>query len=469
VTDDPTGAHVDPAESAGAPERNAESVQSGHSAAPDDPSADPAEGQAPAADGHAPAAEGQAPAAGGHAPAAEGRPKPPEYGGNKHAKRKGYAAAKRSTPPGKRGKQQVRPSRADAEREPRPVPGRSNPDAAPPPAQANSVPTPEASANPDPEPREGPAKLDAPGQPEEANPSQPSPDQPSPDQPSPDQPSPGQPSPDQPGPEPAAGGRPREGLRVGPWLELSPTGPEPGFLATQEQALGVPTDEPDLDGGPTDPTWLAPTAQLPLLADDAAPAAATDRVRRWTRDYAWLLATAGVAAAVLLVSLPLLSKTGPTWNRGDPVAAASASPSPLPAAPAVADAPSPVPASASPSPTRRSPGPAQTKARANLRTSPSRTVEAAAPPVALGPADGYGLRDMLRGYCRAKYPDANVDASLRSGLDPATNNWECQISGVRDDPLIDMNAACRWRYPPSSFARFADAHNAFSWRCYRNA
>jgi hypothetical protein len=84
--------------------------------------------------------------------------------------------------------------------------------------------------------------------------------------------------------------------------------------------------------------------------------------------------------------------------------------------------------------------------------------------VLLGPGSEWELWLMLSRYCSDEH--GTSQAQLRSGTSPAEGNWECRDrrgSGV----LIDMNAACRHTYGGRAFARFSDADNALSWRCWR--
>ncbi|WP_173153522.1 hypothetical protein [Phytohabitans suffuscus] len=74
-----------------------------------------------------------------------------------------------------------------------------------------------------------------------------------------------------------------------------------------------------------------------------------------------------------------------------------------------------------------------------------------------------GLWQMLREYCERTY--RTNEAQLRHGTGQAENNWECRRRG--EDPLIDMNAACRGRYGSAAFAQFSNRDDAFSWHCFR--
>lgn len=264
-------------------------------------------------------------------------------------------------------------------------------------------------------------------------------------------------------------GRPREGLRVGPWL---------GKDSSPDTAA---------DPGKTGPSWTAPTAELRPATprrtsaspadspEDAAIAGAETAlpgstgsplpIPGWLREYGWLFASGTLALIVLIGSSYLLRGPDPVW-RSDNAAAitttAANGATPTPAALAVTATPqraSGTPsATTSPSPRRSSTQPSR---KPSARPRPSKTTAAA--PVLLGPADDRQLWGMLSRYC-AEVHDSH-EAQLRSGTSPAEGNWECRRRGP--DVLIDMTAACRHGYGSAAFARYSDRNNAFSWRCYR--
>ncbi|BCB83286.1 hypothetical protein Psuf_005990 [Phytohabitans suffuscus] len=106
----------------------------------------------------------------------------------------------------------------------------------------------------------------------------------------------------------------------------------------------------------------------------------------------------------------------------------------------------------------------RTTAPAAPRTTAAPAAAAPKAPVALGPEGGpVGLWQMLREYCERTY--RTNEAQLRHGTGQAENNWECRRRG--EDPLIDMNAACRGRYGSAAFAQFSNRDDAFSWHCFR--
>jgi hypothetical protein len=203
------------------------------------------------------------------------------------------------------------------------------------------------------------------------------------------------------------------------------------------------------------------------VSDEAAPRTV---VRRLGREYGWLLAAVGLAALVLVCSVPFVTGVGMSWNSPDPFAA----PAEIAPPEASTTATTPEESAAAPSLT---PSPSGSKAAAQRRpasrtTSPTprRTTAAPAAPaapraaVALGPdGGGMGLWQMLRGYCEATYQ--TNEAQLRYGTAQAEDNWECRRRG--GNPLIDMNAACRRVYGSVAFAQYSNRNDAFSWHCYR--
>jgi hypothetical protein len=207
------------------------------------------------------------------------------------------------------------------------------------------------------------------------------------------------------------------------------------------------------------------------VSEEAAP---TALVRRLGREYGWLLAAIGLAALVLVGSVPFVTGAGMSWSSGDPLAApirvappagsATAAAPDQPAAPPTSAAPT---ATASPTASKagsqRRPASRTTSPTARRTTAPP---PAAAPraPAAVGPDGGaMGLWGMLRDYCEDIY--RTDEAQLRHGTGQAENNWECRRRG--ENPLIDMQAACRREYGSAAFARFSNRDDAFSWRCYR--
>lgn len=273
--------------------------------------------------------------------------------------------------------------------------------------------------------------------------------------------------------------RPREALRVGPWIAGSP---EPTGLpgSPADDGPGAPTDAP----APAGSLAIAPDGRAVTHGDALSgkdPASLTDPLdglRMWARQYGWLPAVGGVAAVVLLCSAPFVSGHGLLWNPAPPADSAPAWPiRPTPAA----DTPTPDSRStADPTPLTRSaapqaPLPRPTAARPRSTpagadpTGPAQPpvqppVQPSAEPMLLGPADGEELSAILDGYCGDRYGRWST-ASLRDWQGPAENNWECRRRG--DDPLIDVTEACVDRYGAGTFARPSNSADPWSWRCYR--
>lgn len=199
------------------------------------------------------------------------------------------------------------------------------------------------------------------------------------------------------------------------------------------------------------------------MSEQAAPRAA---VRRLGREYGWLLAAVGLAALVLLCSVPFVTGVGMSWNSGDPFAA----PQQVPPPPASTTAAAPAKPQKSPTPspskatTQRRPATPRTSGPTPRRTTPPPPAAAPRAAIALGPdGGGMGLWQMLREYCADTY--RTWEAQLRHGTGRAEDNWECRRRG--DNPLIDMNAACRRVYGSAAFAQYSNRGDAVSWRCYR--
>jgi hypothetical protein len=77
-------------------------------------------------------------------------------------------------------------------------------------------------------------------------------------------------------------------------------------------------------------------------------------------------------------------------------------------------------------------------------------------PVLLGPLTG----ERLAAYCRAHYGPAITAASTDDG-------WTCWPPDSGRG-LIDMDAACRWRYGDAGWAGMTNDDNPNTWRCYRD-
>ncbi|MDG4765688.1 hypothetical protein O7632_16515 [Solwaraspora sp. WMMD406] len=277
------------------------------------------------------------------------------------------------------------------------------------------------------------------------------------------------------GPDPT---RPREGLRVAPWVNGS------GDAATVEfgGAVGDGTDG-GAAGGTDDVAaeHRAPDAPAPASTPQPprAPVDEPDRFLDVARRYGWLVAAGGVAAVVLLCSAPFVSGSGLLWSPADssdvltpvspsaPDDATAAPPTPTPSPTPTVDAPASgvgsdggqVPADqprTAPAPST----PATSAAPTPVATTPAAPVE----PVLLGPASNEELYPILDGYCKDEYGWQSM-ARLRDWPGPAQDNWRCTRRG--EDPVIDVARACARRYGGEVTAAALDDRDAFSWRCYR--
>lgn len=198
--------------------------------------------------------------------------------------------------------------------------------------------------------------------------------------------------------------------------------------------------------------WLAPTAQLPALGEVSR----AERARRWGREYGGFVAAGVVAVVVLICSATALSQTGVTWHQGTPVAADSPSytPSPVPSSPRKRP----------PSPTGR---PVERAKATVAERAPSPTPKKTSPTAALravGPDDSWGLGRMLNEYCQRRF-DRYAALTRRDG--GATNNWACVRRRGSDSTIINMTDACVSEYGSGTIARYTNAQDPFSWRCYR--
>ncbi|WP_213456526.1 hypothetical protein [Rhizomonospora bruguierae] len=189
------------------------------------------------------------------------------------------------------------------------------------------------------------------------------------------------------------------------------------------------------------------------------PQSGEDGLRSWFRRYGWLVAAGAVALVVLLASWPLVSNAGLPWYDGRPEAVVAQPPTPVPA-PATTEAPT-----AAPTENAAPPAPKRTKAPPRKPSTAAPTAPATtSAPVLLGPSNDNGLQLMLMTYC---YTQRGMrEAQLRSGTNPAEDNWECRTRNRRE--LINMRAACQWRYGTDAVARYSDPANAYTWRCYRD-
>lgn len=212
------------------------------------------------------------------------------------------------------------------------------------------------------------------------------------------------------------------------------------------------------------PVAEAPTAELPVAVPPQPVESTRDRVRRWGREYGGYLAAAVLAAAVLVCAVAGLPAVDMTWHSAtttahSPSAAAVSSPAPVPPSPTTS------PATASPPPSRK---PTRRPAAAPRRAtaSPARPPSPTPGPALLGPANRWALAGIVNDYCDREFDrDATL---LRPWPDSgAEKNWACQRRRHDDVIVANMTDACQLRYGRGAVARYLDAKDPFSWRCYR--
>lgn len=195
---------------------------------------------------------------------------------------------------------------------------------------------------------------------------------------------------------------------------------------------------------------------------------AASGLRRFVRDYAWVIVAVALAVLVALCSLRFTSGITPVWKAGAPVPStslvANRTAAPI-VAPAIIASTAPL-GSASPAPGDAEPGPAATPSRTPVTHAPSpapvRTTGAPDLPsrttsVELGPVSDGELKATLRLYCWQEFGAA--EARLRSGTGP----WECRGPGFHR--AVDMDDMCTWRNGPAAQAHATDPGDAYSWRC----
>lgn len=85
----------------------------------------------------------------------------------------------------------------------------------------------------------------------------------------------------------------------------------------------------------------------------------------------------------------------------------------------------------------------------------------------LGPTDGWALSGIVDDYCDRRF-DRSAALMRPWPGSGAEDNWACQRSRRRDDVIMaNMTDACGVRYGKGAAARYLDAKDPFSWRCYR--
>ncbi|MFI5838100.1 hypothetical protein ACIA8K_00070 [Catenuloplanes sp. NPDC051500] len=199
------------------------------------------------------------------------------------------------------------------------------------------------------------------------------------------------------------------------------------------------------------------------------------RLRRFARDYSWVVVVIVLAVVVALCSIPFTTGLAPSWRAGAPAPSSSygRTVAPMAANGAVlrADAPSPSaftpPAPPAPSSSLESP-PSPSRAAGRIApTVPDPAPDAAprATTVALGPTSDGELQASIRLYCWQEFGASS--ARLRFGPTPAADNWECRGPGFTR--VVDLAAMCSWRYGADTFAAFTDRRDAYTWRCFRTS
>jgi hypothetical protein len=205
--------------------------------------------------------------------------------------------------------------------------------------------------------------------------------------------------------------------------------------------------------------WLAATTELPTT-DPPAPAEPTrDRLHRWGREYGGYLAAGVVALVVLICAVTGLPGADMTWHAGSPGAA-----EPPPAVQSPSAAVESSPAGPSPTPTRTPTKRPAAASRPRSASSPTRSPSPAAPTM-LGPADGWALAGIVNDYCDRRFDRSGVLLRPWQGSG-AEDNWACQRRRRTDVIMANMTDACVVRYGSGSMARYLNAKDPFSWRCY---
>ncbi|MDQ0365498.1 hypothetical protein [Catenuloplanes indicus] len=194
-------------------------------------------------------------------------------------------------------------------------------------------------------------------------------------------------------------------------------------------------------------------------------------LRRFVRDYAWVIVAVALAVIVALCSLRFTSGIAPVWKAGAPAPSTSLV-ADLTAAPIVAPMISASTAPLTPPPDDAGspspggwPGPdgSPTPARASVTQAPAPAHTTAPAPkprtttAELGPVSNGELKATIRLYCWQEFGAAEVR--------PHLGGWECRGPGFQRP--VDMDAMCTWRNGPTARAHVTDPTDAYSWRCDR--
>jgi hypothetical protein len=209
--------------------------------------------------------------------------------------------------------------------------------------------------------------------------------------------------------------------------------------------------------------WLAPTTELPVAQPSPPAEPRGDRLRRWGREYGGYVAAGALAVVVLICAVAgVPGGLAMTWHAGTPVAAGP----PSPAAQSQSGLAHPSPASPSAAPSRRPTKRPPDASRPRAATSPARPSPTPSPKM-LGPTDGWALSGIVDDYCQRRFDRSAVLVRPWPGSG-AEDNWGCQRPRRRGDVIMaNMTDACVVRYGKGAVARYLDAKDQFSWRCYR--
>jgi hypothetical protein len=250
---------------------------------------------------------------------------------------------------------------------------------------------------------------------------------------------------------------PRE-LGIGAVPEVVPASPA-GAGAPARAASGATADGAEAMCQKAD--WLGPTVELPATAPPRPAESTRDRLRRWGREYGGYVAAGALALVVLICSVTGVTRADLTWHPGIPVAADPPSSTGQSQSAAAESSP----AAPSPTPSRKPTARPAASSRPRTAASPTRSPSRRPSPTLLGPADGWGLSAMVDDYCRRRFDRSAVLVRPWQGSG-AEDNWACQRRRRYDLIMANMTDACVLRYG-NAVARYLDAKNPFSWRCYR--
>jgi hypothetical protein len=179
---------------------------------------------------------------------------------------------------------------------------------------------------------------------------------------------------------------------------------------------------------------------LRICAIVAAGAALTAVGLAWT-GHLHTFARAATAAAP--AASPVVAYNDPPWTVPQPTATATPSATPSPSRPAARK-----PAPAKPSPTHSTP------------PTPQPGPTPSAQPVLLGPGGDDTVEAAFTTYC------VQVRGVLAVAALSDADTWGCRHA-EKTTPL-NVDAACRWFYGASAWAKTLNDADPYSWRCYRD-